>query len=58
MLDIKQDKFDMWIVGWTDDKTYWRIEFINVTNDYMWDNVVLALNGGRLYTSNGSYYIK
>ena len=59
MLDIKQDKFDMWIVGWTDDKTYWRIEFINVTNDYMWDNdLVYALNGGRLYTSNGSYYIK
>ncbi|NDO19966.1 hypothetical protein FMM68_09895 [Lachnospiraceae bacterium MD329] len=59
MLDIKQNKFDMWIVSWTDDKTYWRMEYINVTDDYMWNNdLVYALNGGRLYVSNGKYYIK
>lgn len=59
MMDIKQDRFDMWIVDWTDDKSYWRVEFINVANDYMWNNdLIYALNGGRLYISNGKYYIK
>lgn len=59
MMGIKQDQFDMWIIGWTTDKTYWRCEYINVLDDYMWDNdLVYALNGGRLYISNGNYYIK
>lgn len=50
--------FDMWIVGFNSEKTNWRIEYINVMNDYLWNNdLVYAMDGGPIYTQDGVYYI-